>query len=279
MGFYYDDQMNNDDYTIRLYGNGPDYDTLIAKSVFSENFEFEIGNTWTNFEAGNAIENLWNSIKPLAAYADIPMDAFRRMREQGAFKGGRTNVTRGINDWMEKNTGPDGVLSNFQDYLNKALVVQGTRFIYFGGTNVDMGNLMMKYTIMYDPVSDFGMGKTVQEQIEAILPYAMGKFEAMGDEGVMSLIGWQDPPGEFTADYKNVDQQLKGSLKLKFGNMFEIDNLVIKSLSVSMSRVKVKTDMSQNSNTPLYADITITFQLGGFITRNKLLKYIRPTGY
>jgi hypothetical protein len=268
MGFYYDEQLDNTDYTIRLYTGAPTYEeteeNLIAKSIFNDNFEFEIGNSWGQFEGGNFIEGLFNQLKPYAAYAGGLEKIFKGMKDKGMFsKGGFLNKI-----------GNEIAEGNISKYLNRGLVVQGTRFVYFNGSNIEMGNLMMKFTIMHDPI----LG-SVRDQLSKIMPYCIGKFQSAKEEatgsddenGVTSLIGWQDPPGGFRADWKNVDQSTRGTLMLRFGNMFRIKNLVVKSCNVSMSKVRVKDESYEGS--PLYADVTLTLQLGGYITRKSLSDY------
>lgn len=272
MGFYYDDQIKNKDYTIRLYGGGPNYDespgSELAVALFNEDFEFEVANTWSDFDGGNAIEGLFNTVKPYAAYTGEIIEQLNKLD----LSGGTTKPSKLLNagiGWVRNNG------STINDYLNKSLVVQGTRFIYFSGTNINMGNMMMKYIVMYDPVKN----ETVQDQLSKLLPYVIGDFHDMsGQLGRLGeMIGWQDPPGGFEASYMNVDNQLKGTLKLKFGDLYEIDNLVIKTMHVVGSRVKVKPK-SGSISTPLYADVTLTFQLGGYITKNKLKQFIKMKG-
>lgn len=269
MGWYYDDQLKSKEYTIRLYGdgkvNGQYSDEAIATAIYDSNFEFDISNTWNNFEAGNMIENLVNSFKPLAGYAGNLQQTLKEMNEAGKFNGGKTWVTQGINKAMQWAATND----NFSTAINSSLVVQGTRFIYFGSTNVDMGNLMMKYTIMHDPTME---GMSVRQQLAKLMPYCIGDFESPSSDGLLSLIGWQKPPGGFKAGYKNVDSIQEGTLKLEFGTMFYIDNLVLKNMSVSMSRVKVKA-WNAIEDEPLYADVSLTFQLGGYVTKNTLKRW------
>lgn len=295
MGFYYDEQLNNLAYTVRLYGkgdgNGNYDDEIIARSIWTENFEFGVNNTWTSFESiGNAAESLWAKIKPFGGYASTAQNVLNSMKNAGQFNISNSDskaaqVAKGVGNWLATN-------NRMTNVLNKSLVVQGTRFIYYGGSNIDMGNLMMKYTIMYDPAAPEGQ-KSVREQLAKLMPYCIGRFatskELSGKEddgkGLLSLIGWQDPPGGFKATWKNVDTQGKGTLKLVFGGNgvlsgntggqsgdFEIDNLIVKDWNVSMSRVSVKGGVNRD---PLYADVTLTFQLAGYITRKKLMQYLK----
>lgn len=277
MGFYYDDQMNRSDFTVRLYGNyspSSGYDTSkpIATAIFSDNFEFEIGNSWSNMEnsISNAIEAGWNKIKSFAPYAPTIENVFAKMKKMGAFEGGNSRMSRGLNSVANMIASGKG-----SEYLNKCLIVQGTRFIYFSGSNIEMGNMVMKYTIMHDPVRG-----SVKDQLSEIMPYCIGKFTTLNgkaDDGLLSNIGWQDPPKGFKSSWRNVNNNLEGSLMLQFGNMFKIENLVVRSCSVSLSKVRVKSDAQPTvgmRGDPLYADVTLTFQVGGFITRKTLERYL-----
>lgn len=295
MGFYYDEQLNNCAFTVRLYGGGDGEgkyeDEIIAKAIWTENFEFSTSNSWTNFESiGNAAESLWAKVKPFAGYASTAQNVLNDMRSKGQFERSSsdskaTQLMKGLGNWLSDNR-------NMTTIMNRSLIVQGTRFIYFGGSSVDMGNLMMKYTIMYDPAAPAGQ-RSVREQLAKLMPYCIGDFKntkelaggSSDGKGILSLIGWQSPPGGFEATWKNVDTQGRGTLKLVFGGDgiisgnsghqegdFEIDNLVVKDWNVSMSRVSVKGGVNRD---PLYADVTLTFQLAGFITERKLRQYLK----
>lgn len=267
MGFYYDKQIKNKDYTIRLWGNGPSYDKHLATAIFNENFEFEVGNNWSNFDGGNAIENTFNSLKPWAGYLGSVKNVLKGMNFNDSQNDG--SVMRAINKAMRT---VQGGVDKVNDYLNKALVVQGTRFVYFSGTDIQMGNMMMRFTLFHEESS------SVNDQLGKLMPYVIGDFNVMGEGGTgnivdeaLSMVGWQDPPGGFEASYKNVDVRLKGTVLLEFGRVFKIDNLVIKSASISMSKTRAKSRSGVLS--PLYADVVLTLQPAGFISKSKLLEY------
>lgn len=272
MGFYYDKQLKNKDYTIRLWGNGPSYDKLLAIAIFNDNFDFEIGNSWTDF-GGDPLGSLWNStVNPMAPYVGSAIDKLGPALKDLL---GKWNTNYNNNLGRKVATGVKGMLNNIidngKDYANKNLVVQGTRFVYYSGTDIQMGNMMMKFTLFHEDKTP------VTDQLGKLMPYIIGDFKPMGgtsDEEVnkvLSMIGWQDPPGGFKAGYKNVDTIQEGTVMLEFGRMFKIDNLVIKSGSFSLSRVRAKSRAGVFS--PLSADISLTFQFAGMITKNKLLEY------
>lgn len=292
MGFYYDEQLNNRSYTVRLYGDGDghgDYPNLIAKSIWTENFEFATSNTWNNFESvGNPLESIWNQANKFSGFAKPIVETIQKLPQVNSESTAGQAINRFVN-WSKRNG------NTLLEKMNSHLVVQGTRFVYFGGSSINMSNLSMRYTIMYDPSAPKGQ-RTVRDQLNILMPYCIGKYETLkevmgkeGDgQGILSLLGWQTPPGgivPFTAGWKNVDAQGKGTLKLVFGGNgfigssgstdsgdFEIDNLVVKDWNVSLSRVSVK---GETERTPLYADVTLTFDLAGYITRDKLKQFLK----
>lgn len=278
MAFYYDKQLAMKDFTIKLYeykkGSKGEYDESapIATAIMTENFDISISNGWTNFDGGNMIENGWNKIKPFAGYADSVANIFSNMKDTGVFDQVQptnklSGFVRDVGVWFANNA------NKMNDYLNKSLVVQGTRFIYFQGTDISMGNLMMKFTVMHDPI----LG-TVQDQLHHLMPYMIGKFVNMSEKGILSLVGWQDPPGGFKANWMNVDHTNEGTLKLVFGdNMYSIDNLVVKDANISLSKSRAKVPGSDVA-TPLYAEVAITLQPAGYITRRKLKEYMNMPG-
>lgn len=280
MGFYYDDQLNNKANTIRLYGTEKGSTTYskepLAKAIFNEDFEFEVANSWSDFDGGNFAEGLFNQIKPFAPYMDfvtrqlaqIPFDKTNNSDNEYVRRISR-EVQEKVN-WITNNE------KTASDYLNKALVVQGTRFVYFSGTSVGLGNLGMKFTLMYDPVEN----KTVKQQLEPLMEFVIGDYEkpdgtsSKGDN-IASFIGWQNPPGGFTMDIKNVNNVLKGTVKIEFGDLYKIDNLVIKACNVSLSRVKAKLQ-DDGEPTSLYGEVALAFQPAGMIVKDDLMKYLEP---
>lgn len=278
MGFYYDDQLNNKSNTIRLYGtkDGSSYiKEPLAKAIFNEDFEFEVANSWSDFDGGNFAEGLFNQLKPFAPYMDFITDRlkeidFSNTDKMDGLTGMLSRGTHNTVNWITSNE------KTASDYLNKALVVQGTRFVYFAGTSIGLGNLGMKFTLMYDPVS----GKTVKEQLEKLMEFVIGDYEkpsgtsSKGDD-ISSFIGWQNPPGGFTMDIKNVNNVLKGTVKLEFGDLYKIDNLVIKACNVSLSRVKANR-IDDGEPTSLYGEVALAFQPAGMIVKDNLMEYLEP---
>jgi hypothetical protein len=313
MGFYYDEQMADKDLTIRLYPSTSIQDGVIknegkyltnknpiATAIFNEDFEIEISNNWSDFEGNNIIENLFNSVKPLAGVAGTISDILNGSAGTGLGALDTTSygdTTGGkVMNWLGNALKKGAEFG--KTYLNKALIAQGTRFVYYSGTQIGLGNMVLKYILFYDPINDL----SVQEQLEKLLPYAIGDYKTFNEDGTTREIGeatgiggdnatlnylgqyfgWQDPPGGFKSELKNVDNRLEGTLKLELGTMYSIDNLVVKGINCSLSRIKVKRvsksgsdlDPKRNANIPLYGDVTLSLQPAGMIVKPTLLRYL-----
>jgi len=303
MGFYYDDQMKNPDITVRLYtwdDSIGDYNEtkkgLVATAIMSDDFNVSIHNAWGDNDGGDFIENGFNSLRRLGpVVGDIAKNLSPLLDSNDTYDADLFN-------WISKGAkAVAGIAgsSKTKEYFNKNLISQTSRFCYYGGTSVSLGgNLMMRYTIFYDPVTN----TSVNEKIAELFKYSVGRVENVtefsglakiagaGDtvvqevaETVESYYKWQNPPNGFTAALKNIDNRLKGTFKLWFGEMYYIDNLVIEDMNIVMSKLKVKrtntpgsTDASGRGteSTPLYADVSISLRPAGMILDSTLTRYI-----
>ena len=262
----------------------------ICRAIVSEDFNVAVANSWSDF-GGDMLGQMWESIKPLAPYADAakgmihsaveqynnmlkssnPSDKGRaaRIKESKLSRGLANIMTRLDNTVNDPESGID-----ITDYLNRALVVQGTRFSYYSGSGTSFGNLMMKFTVF--PTYNGSEFITVDKQIKKILPYCIGKFVA-GTEGIASdeerntegsmanlidnMVSWQKPPGGFKANIKNVDVVQEGTLLLKFGAYYMIDNLVVENATFNFSKQMTKNPQGYRNYgeilSPLYCEVTI----------------------
>ena len=306
-GWYYDLQLNNRLVCATLHPNkipngnnwddptttdddNPEYAAKpICKAIVTEDFNVAVANSWSDF-GGDMLGQIWESVKPLAPYADSFKkginNAVTRYKEMlnsnksedknRLSKIKESDVSKAMANamiWLdEKLNKPGGI--DITDYLNRSLVVQGTRFSYYSGSGTSFGNLMMKFTLF--PTYDGTKFITVDEQVKDILPYCIGKFVS-GTEGLLSdeerqkegsvaklvddMISWQKPPGGFKANVKNVDIVQEGTLLLKFGAYYMIENLVIENATFNFSKQMTKNPGGYKSGnsiiSPLYCDVTI----------------------
>lgn len=309
MGFYYDKQMSDPEMTIRLYSNRKydqksgsftsstkEYDNLLATAILNEDFQVEVNNNWTGFDGGNAIEGLWNAAKPYAAVMGDMSNFLKKFtvdESDTSFLGEVMNtVAKGAN-WIANNKD--------SGYLDRALIVQGTRFSYYSGTDISLGNMTLKFTVFHRNFSSSDGGnvsETVHDQIDKLKPYVIGKYVGWNDDDgtgkkvnnsasninstlgevsskVGEYIGWQNPPGGFKSQLRSIGVDTDGTLKLEIGSKYAISNLVIRNMSITYSRHSVKPIPSASSiNTqmpsPLYADVILTLQPLGLITSDML---------
>ena len=203
--------------------------------------------------------------------------------------------------------------------MNRAIVFQGARFSYFGGTGVAFDNVALNYTMFpYWDTEDcddngFPKFKTIYDQLEIILPYVIGDFVPLvfsevvktGSEskavsflkdiegeakGIASSFGsWQLPPAGFEAAIKDIDVIQKGTLKLKVGSLYSIDNIVITSCNFTLSKHLIKhpqieaelenaTENAAQYLTPAFCDVQLGLKPVSMASKNSLLRFIRGEG-
>lgn len=289
-GFYYDSQLVDPFLSISLHANtvkkgnewvlysGETLDPVsnspnsshymaepLARCIMPEDLVYSIGNNFTDWNGGNMLESMFESFKP---YAPILGKAAEGL-EKGAGEVDKENnfgaaVVKTLGNFAK---GAAPWMKSASQFLNKALLVQGTRFAYYNGTSFNFNNLEMKYTVFSDYVAD-GSFLSVEDYIKKIAPYVMGEYHpvtnylkttgnATADKFLHDYVGFQDPPGGFTMDTKNLDNVLKGTMRLNIGGLWAIENLVIKNMNVVLSKVQAKDPTKPGNVIPMYADITL----------------------
>lgn len=264
--------------------------TPICRSVISEDFQVFVANTFSDF-GNDAIGSFWNSpdVKAIAPYVDeiggSLTTIFKKTSEwlsQKSPEGSEiSNMARRISDNIPK------IIDKSSDYLSRALVVQGTRFAYYGGTGLDFGNLSMKFTLFSDWSEDGNEFVSVVEKVNKLLPYVVGDFVDLIDEGssvdpdvkafVNRFASWQIPPGGFKSDLDAVDTVQKGTLKLKIGVRYAIENLVISSAQFNFSKTMIKNPRGAVDETylvPRSCDIVLNLKPASVYSRNSLERFI-----
>lgn len=265
--------------------------TPICTAIIQEDFQVSIANTFSDF-GGDPIGELWNSNKPMAPYLAEMAKGLGVIAEK------TTNYIKssGLKEDSYLTKGL-GILANFlgnvsertgnmSDYLSRSLVVQGTRFSYYSGTGIDFGNLQMKFTIfsqyVYDEENDDYIFLSVKDQVSKILPYVIGEFKAVTEAGggevgkfISEFASWQMPPGNFAANMKNVDVVQKGTLKLKIGPYFAVENIVIGGCTLKFSKAMAKdpTD-SEEAVFPMACEVELILKPVTKYSRKSLERFI-----
>ena len=278
----------------------------LFRAILNEDYQTAISNSWSEF-GDDAIGSLFNQFKPYAPYLGHLSKAFKQMNaaEEGMKISGDRAISSTFGRIMDKVTDVlQGVADEGAQILNRSLIVQGARFSYYSGTGVGFGNLTMKFTVFAD-WDDAGNFLSVDSQLQPLYPYCFGKFVKLLDEkgnvtgvkedGILNkavqdlnivqankddvnkFFGWQLPPGGFEADVRDIDLCQKGTLKLKFGTFYAIDNLVISDAQFNFSRQMVKNwnkGTGENDISPLSCDVVLTFKPASKFTDNKLYDFI-----
>lgn len=261
----------------------------ICTSILNEDFNIAISNTWSDF-GGDPLGDAWNQIRgPLSAVANPVLNTLDLLtKENEALQNDANSETSWLRQkvqdavsWINrKRSGmkDSGIeKSDIVSFLNKALVTNGTRFSYYGGTGVSFGNLGMKFIVF--PKIENNKFIEVPEQITKLYPYFIGRIEDFDkatdgrykkedDDGVIKGAAkeianrcflFQNAPGGYETEMNNVDKIQKGTLKLKIGAFYEISNLVCSDIMLSFSKNMVKNPNTQ-SISPLFCEVNITLR-------------------
>lgn len=325
-GFYYDAQISSPELTMTLHpntlytGEPPLYWDLvenlgeterdsdgylkdpIAKAIITEDFQLAAGNSWEDGGIMDDLTGLFNQVKGMAPFADYVSQKFSGMTRDGEPVVGNTgdDTATAVQGALNKVPGAlSGLLQKASQYANRALVVQGTRFSMYNGSNVAFSNMVMKYTLFSDWGED-GVFRSCIDKIKGntdkgepgILNYVVGKYVTWNsEEGTNGpdgsdndkeiwnqFLGWQIPPGGFKADLKNIDNIQMGTLKIVFGGMYAIHNLVIQDAQFTFSKQMIKVPDSSNLNSvdiaPMYCDVQLTLKPASKYTANSIIKAI-----
>lgn len=284
----------------------------ICRAILNDEFQVSIANNFTGF-GEDFLGRAWSELKPFAPYVgDI-----------AGFLGNIANQTEEF--FNGKNLSPDAsdMKSKFvnflrrgkkafgkaEDYLNRSLVVQGSRFSYYNGTGINFDNLTMKFTIFsgfqtvdrYDTTDHSKVNKviiynSVYRQVAEILPYVIGEFVPVTDitkdvgssentqKFVSEFASWQLPPGGYKPDYMDVDVVHPGTLKLRMGPYFSLENLVIKSAQFTYSKAMSKnptyggdkrlSDDTDNYLVPLSCEVLLNLGPITNYSRQSLERYM-----
>lgn len=260
------------------YGTVP-----LITSIIKENFTVGIANNWAESGFSSTISDAFNSLKPWAPYAKFSSEKLtemiNRQRElkketslDSILAEGLMNGAEFIKPYVDKGT----------EYLNRAMVTQTSRFTNYTGTGISIGGLDMKFTIFPD-WDDDGNFITIYDKLNNLYPYFLGKYlpptknleDLYENKETFTMsdlwdtfVGWQLPPGGYQADMRSIDIIQVGTLKLKFGPFYSIDNLVVKDVQMTFSKQLVKQPQYSAFNngsslvskvSPLYCDIQISF--------------------
>ena len=259
----------------------------IAVALVGEDFQVSIANSWSDF-GGDPISGLWESVRPLAPYAGYAEEMignivsnYKKAESDGLIK--ENSLSKAIGGAVEKawnyykNHTQNGGAS---DYLSMALVCMGTRFSYYSGTGISFGNMVMKYYVMPKWVN--GSLVTVNEQLEDLYPYIVGHLMLEKDEKGKNkpdqLIAWQQAPGGFKSDYRDIDTKQEGTLLMKYGGLYSINNLVVESANLVFSKQAIKQPYSSKRlgqvYSPLFCEVTLQLRPASKFSDDRLKDFV-----
>lgn len=234
----------------------------LITSILSEDFQVDLANAWSDSGGATQIESIFNSLRQSAGSTKETGGLLTSLSDEiGKYITNKDGILGKGNNYLKK---IGEAMKEGADTLNSALITQGTRFSYYGGTSTAFGNLNMRFTLFADWVYS-GIGKkwvfrTVHDQLREIYPYAVGKYYPLdldlrskapdgswikkpaeaADKAISSFFGWQQPPAGFQTDIRSLDTCQKGTLRLVLGGYYTAENLVISGMSVNFSKTMTK---------------------------------------
>ena len=311
--------LNTDKREIKQY---PYAKEAICSAVLNEDFKVSIANTFSKLGGdplGEFINRTKSSLPIMESVGELLKNVAKGTKETNEKwkkEGRNTKTLTALGEFLDKASKYQGM---GKALMNRAIVFQGARFSYFGGTGVSFDNVALNYTMFpYWDINDLDNNglpkfKTVYDQLEIILPYVIGDFvplvfagvEADGKdskavtflksvEGTLkdtlsSFGSWQLPPGGFEAAVKDIDVVQRGTLKLKIGTLYSIENIIISSCNFSLSKHLIKhpqisVDLGNDEKnasqylTPAFCDVQLAIKPVSMSSKNSLLRFIRGEG-
>ncbi len=157
--------------------------TPIATAILNEDFQINIQNRWTDVSGNNTLENFWNTIQPMAGFFQGMAPLLRKMSDNTSGETKFTAIGKGGLSAMSS------FMAGASEFLNSSLVVQGSRFTIYQGTNTDFANLSMKFTLFSDwervsdePGEPQFKFMTVNQKLNRLWPYFQGYYQSLTPE-------------------------------------------------------------------------------------------------
>lgn len=289
-----DHQRGRDKQIGEMYDEDGYFYKPICTAVLQEDFQVTVQNQWSDMgddKLGGFINSLRANLAPFAG--TVSAGLFRMAGDQKTVEEQMTEdeknsisgqvilslmwmakkaneVVNGENGENNGNTGEGRAAK----YLNSALLINGSRFSIYQGSNLNFNNMGMRFTVIPKWNPETGTFITVNKQLRDMYMYFFGEFLQMDDilkrddtdedkqlikksatdasgtdkSELLSRITWQRPPGGYQADMSQLDAIQKGSLKLKIGGLYTICNVVVESASLTFSKQMVKNPRATFDN-------------------------------
>lgn len=247
----------------------------LATAILMEDFNVSVANAWTEF-GGNPIGQIWDGMKSLGPWSEAISAALSSIvgTTKEHYEGQESKLGDVITKGGQLFSDIAGATS---DYINRALIVQGSNYSYFSSSGLSFGNSTMRFVLF--PKIEGDKIITVPEQLEELYPYLIGLYipakdiqklieekkdtiaeileivrkdsrlaELIRSGKIMDLseyVGWQLPPGGYASSLKSIDTINKGTLMLRIGPMYCLTNLVCESATFNFSKQMVKLPVNK----------------------------------
>lgn len=196
-GWYYDQQLIQPLTSVRLLSNAAamwkddhwefqysdSYDELLASSILAEDFSIDASNNWVDNSTDDMIGGVLNSFKTITPYIGTFHNVLKTMSKKQKSKAkaieGQSDlkatsfITKVVDYFGDETQNGSEALKAMRKISNGSFMSQGCSFSYYGGSNINFGNLGLKFTIFPNFATD-GSWKSVIDQVALLLPYCVG---------------------------------------------------------------------------------------------------------
>jgi hypothetical protein len=196
-GWYYDQQLIQPLTSVRLLSNAAAmwkddhwefqysdaYDELLASSILAEDFSIDANNSWVDNSTDDMIGGVLNSFKTITPYIGTFHNVLKTMSKKQKSKAkaieGQSDlkatsfITKVVDYFGDETQNGSEALKAMRKISNGSFMSQGCSFSYYGGSNINFGNLGLKFTIFPNFATD-GSWKSVIDQVALLLPYCVG---------------------------------------------------------------------------------------------------------
>jgi len=122
----------------------------------------------------------------------------------------------------------------------------------------------------------------VSNKLVEILGIGMNEAKSVADDITSliterGLVGWQSAPGGYVPSYRDIDEPIEGTLKLRIGTQYAISSLLCQDATLVFSKVMVK-DPFTGKISPLYCDVNLTLTPASKFANERLSGFIGASG-
>lgn len=264
--FYYDQMLDRASNTVRIYQqDGAQTPKLIAKGFYKDDFHLSITNQWATGDS-TIVKQVVDAAAGIITgrtgkfYGDLAEKAVDA-----------TGIGSKQIPYADSGYTVDRALADMKQAQNSAFFTADDFFKSFKGTTVTFPS-NISVTLLSDewePTSD------IYSKLKSILKVSVGGYSEIGTKG-FSFVGVQAAPNGFASGSYNLQDDIKGSLKVIYGDPLKggyvVKHMLVSNVHFTFSKTKV--EVSKDTYRPLYIDCQIMLEPAKKFTRDEIYQTI-----